>query len=404
MAQDNTVTIIGGGIVGLATARAITRRFPRIQLTIVEKESEVAMHQTGHNSGVVHSGIYYAPGSLKATLCLQGREELLAFCADHNIPYNPIGKVIVATHEKELSPLQKLHERGIANGIPGVRLLTRDELNAIEPHVNGIAAVHCPKTGILDYSRVCRALAEELEQAGAHILKGTMAQGIHQMEKSLVVSTTQGDLETCYLINCAGLYSDVVARWMLPHLDVRIIPFRGEYYDVHDTKFVNGLIYPVPDPQFPFLGVHLTRMIDGGLEAGPSAVLGFAREGYTKTTIQLGELWEIASFRGMWKIARKYWRMGLYEFYRSVNKSEFVRSIQKLVPSITSSDVSPGGAGVRAQAVRRDGTFLDDFAFAETARSLHVLNAPSPAATASLAIGHHIVRRAEEALEEIMPH
>ena len=402
LAYQFDIAVIGAGIVGLATARAIHQRFPTARCAVFEKEAQVAQHQTGHNSGVVHSGIYYPPGSLKAELCVRGRSALLAYCEAHDIPFKPVGKLIVATTPNELPALQTLYQRGLANAVPDIRWVEAEGIPAIEPHVAGIAAIHCPHTGILDYAQVCRAIATELTDAGVTVRRATAVQRVEANADGIMIATSTGAVRVPYLINCAGLFSDVLARQLLPHVDVQIIPFRGEYYRVRDPSFVRGLIYPVPDPTFPFLGVHLTRMMDGGLEAGPNAVLGYAREGYTKGTIRLREVGEYLRFPGMWQIARRYWRTGLYEIYRSYHRPAFLKAIQRLVPAIGAADIEPGGAGVRAQAVRRDGTLVDDFAFATTMHSFHVLNAPSPAATASFAIGAYIAERAAPTIEQAL--
>ena len=390
-------TIIGGGIVGLATALAVKARFPDRSLILLEKEPHVAAHQTGHNSGVIHSGIYYKPGSLKAKLCVDGASRMYAFCAKHAIETQRIGKVIIATAPDELPRLDTLYERGIANHVPGLRKITQTELHEIEPHAAGIAGIHSPNTGIVDYKQVCEKMRELLESQGVCVMTGARVTGVDQVSEGVrcQVSGVRGHVSgvsSQYLINCGGLQSDLIAQMSGAQPDVRIIPFRGEYFFIKPEKhnLVRGLIYPVPDPNFPFLGVHFTRTVHGEVEAGPNAVFAFAREGYRMGAINLKELWGSLSWPGFHKVARKWWRVGAYEMYRSLNKKEFVRSLQKLVPEIQPQDIVRGEAGVRAQAVSIDGALLDDFKIIQQGRMLHVLNAPSPAATASLAIGEYI--------------
>lgn len=392
---DADVVVVGGGIVGLATADALVRAHPGLRLVLLEKEDGVAKHQTGRNSGVVHAGIYYAPGSLKARLCVAGVGKLRAYCAEHGVAYDPVGKVIVATTEDELGRLERLFERGTANGVPGLRLIDADELRAIEPHAAGLRAIHSPNTAIVDYPGVCRALADGLRRAGARVETGAPVLAIAEEPSGLTVTTPRLRVRAQRLIACAGLHADRLARMTGAATDVRIVPFRGEYYflEPHAREKVKGLIYPVADPALPFLGVHFTRTVHGEVEAGPNAVLALAREGYTHTTVHLGDLRETLAFPGFWKLAGRFWRTGAYEYWRSFRKAAFVASLRKLMPSIAEGDVRRGGAGVRAQAVGPDGKLLDDFAFAESARALHVLNAPSPAATASLAIGEHLAER-----------
>ncbi len=389
------VAIVGGGIVGLATALALTDRFPRCSVAILEKEGEVARHQTGHNSGVIHAGIYYRPGSYKARLCVEGVRLLKAFCDANGVPYENCGKVIVATTGDELGALQTLYDRGAANAVPGLRVIEPEELRAIEPHARAVRAIHSPETAIVDYTAVAQAYARILQQRGVQVHTAAAVRAIRPADGRLYVETTGGVVSARSLINCAGLHADVVARLMGAALDVRIIPFRGEYYTLQPGRaLVRGLIYPVPDPEFPFLGVHFTKRIQGDVEAGPNAVLAFAREGYRMRTVHPRELLATLGFAGFWRMGRKYWRTGVYEFYRSLSKAAFVRALQKLVPDLQADDLVPGGSGVRAQAVTRDGALLDDFHIVETPRAIHVLNAPSPAATASLAIGRHIAELA----------
>jgi L-2-hydroxyglutarate oxidase len=402
MVTSSDILIIGAGIVGLATATALHKRNPRARIAIVEKEGDVAQHQTGHNSGVIHSGIYYKPGSFKARLCVDGAQRMKAFCESHDIPWQRIGKVIVATDESELPRLQTLHERGVANGVADVRMISTEELRAIEPHAAGIRALYSPNTGIVDYKQVSQALRTELQQNGVEVHTQAKATTIHVPKASnddLRVTLSNGsEIAAKRLINCAGLQSDVVARMMGLQPDVRIVPFRGEYYFIKEARhnLVCGLIYPVPDPNFPFLGVHFTRTVHGEVEAGPNAVFAFAREGYKIGDIDFDYLFGTLGYSGFRTVVKKWWRTGAYELYRSLSKAAFVKSLQKLVPDVRNEDIVRGGAGLRAQAISADGQLVDDFRFLETERSLHVLNAPSPAATASLAIGDYIAQRAGE--------
>lgn len=393
------VAVIGGGIVGLATARALLERNPLLRLVVLEKERQVAAHQTGHNSGVIHSGIYYRPGSLKASLCVEGVRRMTSFAKAHGIRYERCGKVIVATSPTEAERLEELYQRGTANGVTSLRKISADELRDLEPHVRGVAALHAPETGIIDYQEVARAMAADLQARGSDVLTGREVLGAQRDGQELVLQTTGGDLRASFVINCAGLYADVIARKMGVNAPVRIIPFRGEYYVIRPERhhLVRGLVYPVPDPQFPFLGVHFTRTVRGEVEAGPNAVLALAREGYSKGVIRPRELWETLTYPGFISMASKYWRVGLYESYRSFCKKEFARALGRMVPEIQPGDLAPGGAGVRAQAVGVDGRLIDDFYIEQSERAIHVLNAPSPAATASLAIGEYVARAAVEA-------
>jgi L-2-hydroxyglutarate oxidase len=395
------IAIVGAGIVGLSTAYAIANQHPELRLVVLEKEGDVAAHQTGHNSGVIHSGIYYKPGSLKAQLCVAGVRKLEAFCDEHNIPYQLIGKVIVATREDELPRLETLYERGVANGVRGVRKISKDELREIEPHAAGIAGIHSPKTGIVDYKQVSHALRDTLIQRGVDVCTGSKVTAIQPPATSsddlrITLSNSRVVLAK-RLINCAGLQCDEVARMMGLQPDLRIVPFRGEYYFVKEAKhdLVRGLIYPVPDPAFPFLGVHFTRTVHGEVEAGPNAVFAFAKEGYTMGKISPSHIAQTLGYGGFQQVAKKWWRTGAFEMYRSFSKGAFVKSLQTLVPAIAADDIVRGGAGVRAQAISADGQMVDDFRFMETPHSLHVLNAPSPAATAGLAIGEYIAERAK---------
>jgi L-2-hydroxyglutarate oxidase len=396
MANPYGVVVVGAGILGLATTLALKRRKPDASILVLDKEPQVAVHQTGHNSGVIHSGIYYKPGSLKAQLCVAGARRMIEYCAQHQIVVEKIGKVIVATDARELAPLNTLYERAGANGVPGVIRIGPEQLRELEPHAAGLAALHSPETAIVDYKQVSRAMRADAEDVGVTFQMSSAVTAIKTNGAGVQVQTTQGGVAAKYLVNCAGLYSDTVARMMGQATGVRIVPFRGEYYMLIPDRhgLVRGLIYPVPDPRFPFLGVHFTRTVHGKVEAGPNAVLAFAREGYTTGRVNPGELAGTLTYGGFWKMAAKYWRMGLGEFYRSFSKAEFVRSLQRLVPDIRDEDVFRGGAGVRAQAIDSGGALVDDFRLAETPRALHVLNAPSPAATASLAIGEYIAARA----------
>jgi len=395
--QSFDIVIIGGGIVGLATALQFGRAFPKLRLLLVEKEDRVARHQSGHNSGVIHSGIYYKPGSLKAKLCREGVAAMTAFCREHSIPIEICGKVIVATTAEEIPRLQGLLERGQANGIPGLRLLDKEQVREIEPHCGGVGWLHVPSTGITDYVAVCEKYAALIVAQGGTVSTGTEVTGIVRSDGEIVVETTRGSLRTKYLINCAGLHSDRVSRMAGEKTEVTIIPFRGEYYDLTRERehLVHGLIYPVPDLRFPFLGVHFTRRVGGGVDAGPNAVLAFKREGYRRTDFNLQDAASTFAYPGFWHMAAKYWRSGAGEFYRSFHKPAFVRALQTLLPEIRASDLVADGSGVRATAVGRDGSLVDDFQFVCSQNMLHVWNVVSPAATASLPIGREIVRMAE---------
>ena len=393
------VTIIGGGIVGLATALQLLRQFPHLKLAIIEKENALATHQTGHNSGVIHSGIYYKPGSLKAKNCVEGVKDLLTFCDENNVSYQKCGKIVVATRPEEISRLEELERRGKANGVPDLEMIGPERLKEIEPHATGLQALYSPQTGIVDFVQVAHAYAKRIELMGGLIFLGQPVQGVDVKGKESIVKTATKEYRTKYLINCAGAYSDQIARMCgTQQAMYQIIPFRGEYYFLKPEKrsLLKGLIYPVPDPKFPFLGVHLTRTIHGEVEAGPNAVLALSKVGYRKTDINPADLWQMMRYKGFWKMVGRYWRMGMYEVYRSFSKKAFVKDLQRLMPELTEEDIVPGGSGVRAQAVKADGTMLDDFAIAEEPTQLHVLNAPSPAATASLAIGKQLAALARK--------
>ena len=392
------VAVIGGGIVGLATAMALTQRHTTLSLIVIEAEEGLAKHQTGNNSGVIHSGLYYKPGSLKALNCVEGREALYAFCAEHNIAHDRCGKLVVATLPEELPRLDQLEERGRANGLEGMRRLRAEELQEYEPHVTGLAGLHVPQTGIVDYVQVSHTYAQLIQKAGGVIQTKTRLVGCRREPNELLLTTNQGEIRCRNLINCGGLQSDRVARLCGIDPKLKIVPFRGEYYELVPAKhsLVRNLIYPVPDPAFPFLGVHFTRMIHGGVEAGPNAVLAFKREGYTRSSFHLGDLAEMAGYTGFWQMASKHWRMGMGEFYRSYSKRAFVKALQRLLPELREEDVHPAGAGVRAQALEPNGALVDDFRIAEGEHMIHVLNAPSPAATASISIGRSIAKMAEK--------
>ena len=390
------IVIVGGGIVGLATALQIQKTNPALRLLLIEKETGLAKHQTGNNSGVIHSGIYYKPGSLKATNCIQGYHQLVEFCRQQGIPFELCGKIIVATEAKELPLLENVLTRGQQNGLQNLKRLTREELKEYEPHVNGLSGIFVPQTGIVDYKKVAEKYGEVIQQLGAEVRLGEQVIDIQNNAKKTVVITQKSSYSTNLVINCAGLYSDRVARMTVKNLNIKIIPFRGEYYKLKRDKeyLVKNLIYPVPDPNFPFLGVHFTRMAKGGVEAGPNAVLAFRREGYKKSDISLSELTETLTWPGFRKVAAKYWRTGLGEFYRSFSKSAFTRALQKLVPEIVENDLEEGGAGVRAQACDIHGGLVDDFLILEEQKVINVCNAPSPAATSSLSIGETVSKLA----------
>jgi L-2-hydroxyglutarate oxidase len=385
--------IIGAGIVGLATALEVTRRFSHLRIVVVEKEDRVAAHQTGHNSGVIHSGLYYKTGSLKARNCVAGATSMKRFCQEQSVPYEECGKLVVATNAEEVPRLEQLHQRGIANGVPGLRMLQREQFREIEPHCEGLAAVQVPSTGIVDYTVVAQKYAELITSAGGEIVLKAKVVGLREDGATNVVETHAGPFRARYVINCAGLYSDAITRMAGVQTDLQIVPFRGEYYEVRPERrsLVKALIYPVPDPRFPFLGVHFTRRVNGSVEAGPNALLAFRREGYTGAPPDLGEAMETLRFPGFWKMAEKYWRMALAEQYRSWVKSAFTKALQKMVPELQESDLAQGGSGVRAQAIDKNGNLVDDFHFVHSRNMIHVCNVPSPAATASLEIGKEIV-------------
>jgi L-2-hydroxyglutarate oxidase len=389
--------IVGGGIIGLATSLALGRRDPNARIVLFEKEAEFARHQSGRNSGVIHSGIYYTPGSLKARFAREGNHSMVEFCQNHGIPYKVCGKVIVAVEEKELSLLENLFQRGLQNQLK-VERLSAGQVREIEPHVQCLAGIKVPSTGITDFAKVCAKYAEQIQQMGGTVKLGAKVEAIRVSHDGYVVETSHGPFETRFLINCAGLHSDLVARLGGMDPEAKIIPFRGEYYKLIPERrhLVRTLIYPVPNLNFPFLGVHFTRMIDGSVHAGPNAVLAFKREGYHKTSFNLADFVATTTFGGFWKLARKHLDEGWMEMRRSFSKAAFVRSLQRLIPELRMSDVVPTHAGVRAQAVWPDGSLVDDFLIIKGRNSVHVCNAPSPAATASLEIGRAVVDHVPE--------
>lgn len=390
--KKTDVIIVGAGIVGLASGLKILEKDPSLKILFIEKENDIALHQTGNNSGVIHSGIYYKPGSLKATNCTRGYKMLLNFCDEHKVKYDICGKVILATSEDEISIMNNIYERGIKNELKDLKILSKEEIKELEPHANGIAAIHVQQTGIIDYIEVSRKYLEVIQSKNGEIIFNQKVVDIKTNDNSTYIFTQNEKYECKVLITCSGLSSDRLAKITHPNLNYRLIPFRGEYYKLKkgSQHLVRNLIYPVPDPSFPFLGVHFTRMIDNEVECGPNAVLSFKREGYKKTSFNLIDTFETFSWKGFHKIMMKHWKTGLGEFYRSYNKNAFVKALQKLIPEIQKDDLIIGGAGVRAQACLDDGTLLDDFLFMESKGVIHVCNAPSPAATASLSIGETI--------------
>jgi len=393
---SHDVIIVGGGIVGLATAYRLIEAKPSLKVLLLEKESKLAAHQTGNNSGVLHSGLYYKPGSAKALCAVQGLQQMLAFCREHGIAHDQCGKIVVATEQNELERLENLWTRGNANGLQGLRKLNPQQIKEIEPHAAGLAAIHVPQEGIVDYPGVCEKLGELIRQRGGEIRLKARVEKILSTGTEKTVETSAGTFSAKFVIACGGLHADRLVKAAGQNLSAKIVPFRGEYFQIKKERqhLVRHLIYPVPDPKFPFLGVHFTRLVHGGVEAGPNAVLAFAREGYKWTHFNLRDFAESLTFPGLWKFLAKYPSLCGYEIRRSLSKAEFTRSLQKLVPDIREDDLETGGAGVRAQAMLPDGTLVQDFHFVERAGALHVLNAPSPGATACLAIGEHVAIKA----------
>lgn len=395
------VVVIGGGIVGLASALKIKEKNPTYKVAVVEKERTIAQHQTGHNSGVIHSGLYYKPGSFKAKNCVDGYQMLLDFCNEEEIPYELTGKVVVATRESQLDSLNTLHERGMANGLRNIKKLTAEELKEYEPHVAGVSGLYVPQTGIIDYKLVAEKYAEKFKHFGGEIFSSNKLMSFKEERGFIHVNTENERLTTRVVVNCSGLYTDKIAKLTGAKIDFKIVPFRGEYYKIKPEKehLVKNLIYPVPDPNFPFLGVHFTRHIDGGIEAGPNAVLAFAREGYKKSQVNMKELMGTLFYPGFMRVAYKYWKTGFGEMYRSYSKGAFTKALQELIPEIQKRDLVKGGAGVRAQACDRKGGLIDDFLVVEHEKFINVGNAPSPAATSSLAIGERVAQMAIERLK-----
>ncbi len=386
------IAIIGAGIIGLASALKITHKNPKLKIAILETESDIGQHQTGHNSGVIHSGLYYKPGSSKALNCVKGRDMLYRFCEKNNIKHNKCGKIVVAINKNELKALDDLYQRGVENGLTGIKKLAVEEIKEHEPHIAGIAGLHIPETGIVDYLDVCSAYKDQILKNQNEILLNTKFVGLLKKEGAFNLQTTQKEIKSKSIINCAGLHSDRVAKMCGVKAQLKIIPFRGEYYELipEKEKLINNLVYPVPNPKFPFLGVHFTRMVDGGVEAGPNAVLAFKREGYLKSDVSFLDTLSTLTYPGFWVLAAKYWQTGFGEMYRSASKKAFVKALKKLLPELNEQDVQTAGSGVRAQALASNGRLLDDFHIEQREKMIHVLNAPSPAATASLAIGETI--------------
>jgi len=391
MKNSYKTIFIGGGIVGLSAAYKLLQKHNN-ELLLLEAENSLAKHQTGNNSGVIHSGLYYKPGSLKAKNCFIGREMLYDFCRQNDIPHDNCGKIVVATNPDEVETLRMLEQRGIQNGLTKIKRINKEQIKEYEPHANGVEALFVPYTGIVDYIEVCDKLSILISELGGEIKLNSRVINIKTLNNKVLVQTSNNEFICDYLVNCAGLHSDEIAKLSGVNSDVKIVPFRGEYYKLKKDKeyLVKNLIYPVPDPRFPFLGVHFTRMIKGGVECGPNAVLAFKREGYKKSDIDISQILDMIFFKGFWLMAKKYYKMGFEEFRRSFSKKLFTISLQKLIPEITEDDLIPGGAGVRAQALDNNGNLIDDFRIIQTENMIHVLNAPSPAATASLSIGDTI--------------
>jgi len=395
--QQSDVVVVGGGLLGLSTAMHLQTMRRRLKITLIEKDDQLAAQQSGHNSGVIHAGIYYDPGSLKAKFCVQGHRALLEFCERYEVPVGKCGKVIVANTDEETDRLERLHDRGTDNGVPGLRLIDQRELREIEPNVSGLRALHAPYSAVVDYRRVASAYAAIFRQGGGNIALETSFLSARQIAGSNRIETTSGDFETRLIINCAGLHADVVARNAGSSPGLKIIPFRGEFFELsaESRQLVNGLVYPVPNPQLPFLDVHLTPTVDGSVMAGPNAVLATMREGYRWSDFSFADMASTLSYSGFWWLMGRYWKPGIAEINRSLRKSVFVQSLQRLLPEISDADLAPGGSGVRAQAVDRRGRLIHDFRIEEGPGAIHVLNAPSPAATSSLMIGKYIANKAD---------
>jgi L-2-hydroxyglutarate oxidase LhgO len=401
------VAIVGGGIVGLATARELLKRHPRLRLVLLEKEEKLATHQTGHNSGVMHTGIYYAPGSLKARACVQGHQEMIAFCEENSIPFELCGKLIVAVDASDLPRLEELYRRGMANKVPGIEMVERDRIREIEPYVAGVRAIYSPNTGIVDYVQVAQVYARHVRSAGGETLTGHEVVGIASHGRTVVLTThlsengvsSEAEIQAAHVVTCAGLHSDMMSATHRGKRAVHIVPFRGDYYVLRPQRrhLVRALIYPTPDPRFPFLGVHFTRRLSGEIWAGPNAVLAFAREGYRHRDLSLAQLWDTLTYGGFWKMAATYWHTGLEEMYRDYVKAAYVRELQRYLPDLRADDLVPGPSGVRAQAVGKDGHLVDDFLIGRSENCIHVQNAPSPAATSSLVIGRMVADEADAA-------
>ena len=398
-ARRADLAVVGAGIVGLATARSLALRYPQLRVVVIDKEGHLAAHQTGRSSGVIHSGLYYTPGSLKATLCTRGAAELYRYCEERGIPTLRCGKIVVATGQDELPRLEELQRRGLANGVPGLELIGAERLRELEPHASGIRALHCPSTGIVDFRLVAAAYARDIEEAGGEILLGHELTGVVSRRGRVLLQTSGGDVEARHAVACAGVHADRVARLVGGSIDPRIVPFRGDYWVLRPSArhLANALVYPVPDPSFPFLGIHTTLQMDGTMWLGPNAVLAFAREGYGRYDVRMRDLRETFRAPGFRKLARRHWRMGIAELARDYSRRLFVRDARKLIPELTARDVEPGPAGIRAQALTPDGQLVDDFVVASEGGILHVRNAPSPGATSSLAIGETIADMAVDA-------
>ncbi len=397
------IAIVGGGIIGLSTALQITNTYPDLRLIVLEKEQDLGLHQSSRNSGVIHSGIYYRPDSMKAKTCVSGARKMIEFAQEHNINYEICGKVIVATNEIQIPRLEELYKRAKANGVKGIEMIAKEELLEKEPHAKGIKALWVPSTGIIDYPGVLKAYAKLILEKDQEIKLNQNIKKIQIKKNQIFINSDHGEFSSSYLINCAGLYADRIASLAGAKLPVKIVPFRGEYYQIKPSRenLVNGLIYPVPDPAFPFLGVHFTKRIDGTVEAGPNAVLAFAREGYKKSNLNFKDLMETITYGGFLKLARKYWKVGMGEMYRSLSKKAFTKALQELLPEIQEDDLIDGGSGVRAQAIDRNGKLIDDFSIIHTERALHVCNAPSPGATSSIAIGETITSMLKESFPNL---